>query len=234
MSTSSDLVMSEVFSTLVTQDALGAEIRVLEAAADPEAVSMLRQRLHAAEARADKLRLKLSEQETAHRAHKESSKRDFFTEERRRLLVSAASRCISVRLTIRERLLRGFATWRHTALLLCTLVAHKAALHSEDVKRLRRELLACEDALATHRGVHMRLHTECERLRGASAELTRRVELEESRNQTLLDVGQKASERAKIASRELLASRHELVEMTAALGALENATGSAGGRRLGR
>ena len=100
------------------------------------------------------------------------------------------------------------------------------------MNRLRRELAACEEALQAQRTTQLRLHDDCERLRGAKSELSQRLQLEEARNAILLDAGQQASARAQLAARELVASRRENVELTASLGARGHARGAAvGGKR---
>ncbi|KAL3930292.1 MAG: hypothetical protein SGPRY_001599 [Prymnesium sp.] len=111
-----------------------------------------------------------------------------------------------------ERLLRCFSIW--TALPLTQRERTHSPSHAS---RLRCELIACEHALETQRRQHSSLHTECEQLRTLTAKLSHRLELELAHNQGLLQAGSNASKRASCATRELLASRRELVQLTARL-----------------
>ena len=184
------LVMREVFSTLVTEEVLGTEIRELEIATS----------LHG---ESEALQHEL-------RQHEEgwAELDDILARQARdRDLCQAARLCLrTVERADSESLLRCFVEWQWAAL---HGGGHPSRLHSE--------LLACEHALETQRAQHANVHDECARLRAANSELARRLELELARNQVLVNAGAKMSERASCATRELLASRHELVAMTAAV-----------------
>ena len=104
---SSSLVVSEVFSTLITQAVLGAELRALEAAA-----STVPARLELAESEVVELKRALAEQ-AAHLSRENSLRRSLVTQKRQSLFHAAAGRCLGLWRSQMDALqLRALTAWR--------------------------------------------------------------------------------------------------------------------------